>query len=82
MTATTGRTPDTHAEPDVQALVSAVHDRLQALDLSESAASKFGTMSRSTLTALGKDGRVPQAKTLKRLDELLNWTSGSAKATL
>ncbi|MBV8965070.1 MAG: hypothetical protein JO191_02725 [Mycobacteriaceae bacterium] len=68
--------------PDVSALVDAVHERLHDLGISVLAASKMGLVSRSTLATLGRDGRAPSDSTLAKLDELLSWAPGSAKATL
>jgi len=68
--------------PDVAALVNAVNDRLRDLGISQLAASKMGKLSRSTLASLGRGGKMPRDLTLARLDELLSWETGSARATL
>lgn len=69
-------------EPDVAQLVTAMNDRLRDLGMSMLAASKLGKLSRSTLATLGKGGRVPSDLTLDKLDDLLSWEPGSARATM
>lgn len=56
--------------------------RLRDLGISQLAASQMGKLSRSTLIKLGKDGKVPTDRTLTKLDELLSWEPGSARATM
>ena len=67
-------------QPDPKLLTKAVNTRLRELGMSRLAASKLGYVSRSTLTTLGE--RIPGDTTLARLDELLAWEPGSAKAAL
>lgn len=50
--------------------------------MSTLAASKVGIVSRSTLSSLRAGGRVPNYVTLSKLDDLLSWEAGSARATL
>jgi hypothetical protein len=71
-----------HADADVSALVKHVNSRLRDLGMSVLAASKLGKLSRSTLATLGKGGKVPSDATLDKLDELLSWERGSARATM
>ena len=68
--------------PDVARLVGEMNGRLHDLGMSVLAASKLGKLSRSTLATLGKGGRVPSDMTLDKLDELLSWEPGSARATM
>lgn len=68
--------------PDVGLLAKHVANRLRELGLSTLQASKLGFVSRSTLTQLGKDDRVPNRTTLARLDDLLSWENGSARAAM
>ena len=79
---TVARIADTIDRPDVSALVTAVHERLHDLGISQLAASKMGKLSRSTLATLGKAGKVPSDLTLAKLDELLSWEPGSARSTM
>ena len=79
---TVARIADTIDRPDVSALVTAVHERLHDLGISQLAASKMGKLSRSTLATLGKAGKVPSDTTLAKLDELLSWEPGSARSTM
>ena len=79
---TVARIADTIDRPDVSALVTAVHERLHDLGISQLAASKIGKLSRSTLATLGKAGKVPSDTTLAKLDELLSWEPGSARSTM
>lgn len=74
---------DADGEPDVGRLAQHIQTRLRELRLSVLAASKFGILSRSTLTAL-RDGsdRIPNYRTLTKLDDLLSWEPGSARTTL
>ncbi len=65
--------------PDVGLLANEVNNRLRELGLSTLQASKLGFVSRSTLTQLGKDDRVPNRTTLARLDDLCSWEVGSAR---
>jgi hypothetical protein len=74
---------ESHLEKgDVSQLVRHVHARLHDLGLSQLAASKMGKLSRSTLATLGKDGKIPSDSTLAKLDDLLSWEGGSARAVL
>lgn len=68
--------------PDVGLLAKQVNTRLRELGLSTLQASKLGYVSRSTLTQLGKDDRVPSRNTLAKLDDLLSWEPGSARAAM
>lgn len=68
--------------PDVGLLAKQVNTRLRELGLSTLQASKLGYVSRSTLTQLGKDDRVPSRNTLAKLDDLLSWEPGSARASM
>lgn len=68
--------------PDVGLLAKQVNTRLRELGLSTLHASKLGYVSRSTLTQLGKDDRVPSRNTLAKLDDLLSWEPGSARAAM
>ncbi|WP_238884715.1 hypothetical protein [Mycobacterium sp. IDR2000157661] len=56
--------------------------RLRELGFSLLGASKLGILSRSTLTSLRDADRVPNLQTLTKLDDLLVWEPGSAKAVL
>ncbi|MBU8820835.1 hypothetical protein KL864_33770 [Mycolicibacterium goodii] len=68
--------------PDVALLAKHVQTRLRELGMSTLQASKVGLVSRSTLTQLGKDDRVPNRTTLERLDELCSWEIGSSRAVM
>jgi hypothetical protein len=68
--------------PDVTLLAKHVDERLRDLGMTYLGASKLGILSRSTLVTLGHDGRVPSANTLAKLDELLSWAPGSARACM
>jgi hypothetical protein len=68
--------------PDVGLLAKHVNGRLRDLGLSHLQASKLGFVSRSTLTLLGKDGRIPNRNTLAKFDDLLSWETGSARAAM
>ena len=70
------------AAPDLAGLATAVDDRLHDLGISQLGASKMGLLSRGTLTTLGKNGKIPTDSTLDKLDELLSWEPGSARAVL
>ncbi len=56
--------------------------RLRELGFSLLGASKLGILSRSTLTSLRDADRVPNLQTLAKLDDLLVWEPGSARAVL
>lgn len=72
----------TSGSPDVGLLATHVQARLRELGLSILQASKMAFVSRSTLTQLGKDDRVPTRNTLAKFDDLLSWHSGSAQAAM
>lgn len=69
-------------QPDVKRLSQQMQIRLRELGFSLLGASKLGILSRSTLTSLRDAGRVPNLQTLTKLDDLLVWEPGSAKAVL
>ena len=70
-------------DPDVALLARHVKARLRRQGMSVLAASEYGILSRSTLTAItqGAD-RVPSYRTLSKLDDLLSWEPGSAERAL
>ena len=65
---------DHPGDPDVALLARHVKARLRRQGMSVLAASEYGILSRSTLTAItqGAD-RVPSYRTLSKLDDLLSW---------
>lgn len=73
---------DDPGRPDPTLLAAHVHARLRELGTSVNAAAKRGGLSRATLAKLGKDGSVPGHLTLTKLDALLLWAPGSARAAL
>lgn len=73
---------ESDGQPDVQRLSQQMQIRLRELGFSLLGASKLGILSRSTLTSLRDADRVPNLQTLTKLDDLLVWEPGSAKAVL
>jgi hypothetical protein len=73
---------DQQGTPDVGLLGKYVYARLRELRMSVLAASKTGIVSRSTLSGLRDGGRVPNYITLSKLDDLLSWEPGSARAAM